>query len=121
MTILGKFYENDYTELVINEKNKNIIKEVMYLLDNFYFQSVKASIFKKKYLDDFQKFEITRGEILIKEGGFFQNIYLIKEGELEITINQTLLELNQLINILEQKLGLKTSDKPALKTGNSLI
>lgn len=89
----------------------------MYLLDGFYFQSVKASVFKKKYFDDFKKIEISRGEILIKEGANYQNVYFIQNGELEISVNQTLLEINQLINILEQKLRMKIAGKSYLKSG----
>lgn len=92
----------------------------MYLIDNFYFQSVKAAVFKKKYFEDFEKFEITKGEILIKEGDCPDSLYFIREGELEISINQTLLQLNQLIHILENKLG-KVAEKSDLKSGMMLI
>jgi CRP-like cAMP-binding protein len=93
----------------------------MYLIDNFYFQSVKTSIFKKKYYKHFQKFEIARGETLTREGETVSHLYLIKEGEVEVKTNKTLLELNNLLKILEELLGEKMLDKGGLKSGRELL
>lgn len=118
-TVLGRIDEAEYVELVINEKNKNIIKEVMYLVDSFYFQSIKPNIFKKRYFSDFKKCIIPRGETLLKEGEYFSHLFLIKEGEIELTINQNFLDLNNLINILEEKVGTNWEDKASIKSGKN--
>jgi hypothetical protein len=96
-----------------------MIKEIMYLIDNFYFQSIKPIIFRKRYFNDFKKCEITRGESLSIEGEIFSHIYLIKEGEVEITLSQNLLDLNNLINILEEKIGRVWEDKGTIKSGKN--
>ena len=117
-TILGELDESDYKDLVINEKKKNIIKEVLYLIDNFYFQSVKTSIFKKKYFKHFERIELNRGETLTREGEKVSYLYLIKEGEIEVKTNQSLLEINSLLKFLEEMSGKNISEKGGLKTGN---
>ncbi len=119
-TILGEMDENEYKDLVINEKKKNITKEVMYLIDNYYFQSVKTSLFKKKYYKHFEKCEIARGETLTREGEMVSHLYLIKEGEVEVKANQSLLELNNLLKILEELLGERVCDKGGLKSGKEI-
>ena len=84
---------------LINENLKNVrIKELNYFHKAFFFRVTNKSYFKSNIYSQFKMKSYRLGEELFKENDKLDNFYLIKEGILEISINNSsILELKELI------------------------
>jgi len=58
---------------------------------------VKFESFKDKYFTLFILQDYSKNKIIFNQNSDFEDIYFVKEGEIEITLKITLLELNDLI------------------------
>jgi len=97
---LGKIKYDIYREYILSEKQKILAKDMAFLNDNFFFKSMKPYLFRKKIFYDFVKMDYSKGKVLINEKEITQNIYFVKEGEVELKIEVSLIDLNKLINNL---------------------
>ncbi len=97
---LGKIKYDIYREYILSEKQKILAKDMAFLNDNFFFKSMKPYLFRKKIFYDFVKMDYNKGKVLINEREITQNIYFLKEGEVELKIEVSLIDLNKLINNL---------------------
>jgi len=93
------------------EKQKVINLEINFLIENFFFRSITPFFFKKKYFYDFIFHELPKHSKLIKEQEPCDSIYFVKEGEIELKIELTLLELSYLITDLISKTELSKEFK----------
>lgn len=86
---------NEIYELyIINEKSRLRLKEVSFLHENYFFNSVEIKFLAKKYFDYFTLFEQNREYLIQKQSDSEKNIYFIKEGILQITITSNLMDLD---------------------------
>lgn len=99
-----------YREYIQIEKHRLVMKEVSFFLDNFFFSSIKKKMFEKKYFQMFIVEDYYRGASLFKENEEAKFLYLLKDGEVELTINRNILELHKIVKTLLD-LKLLDSDK----------
>jgi len=93
---LGVIKLNVYQEYILVEKEKLKNKEVHFLMDNFFFKNVKYKAFSYKYFFNFRFDEYPRDTILFRENDHIDCLYFIKEGEVEMTVNKSILDLQKL-------------------------
>lgn len=89
----------------MTEKKKFLNKEIDFLVDNFFFKSFKPFFYKKRYFYDFVFHKFEKGKYLSKLNEKCENLYFIKEGEVELKIEISLLSLSILISELLEKTG----------------
>ena len=97
MTYLGVIKKNIYEEFVLNEKERIKTREIQFLIENYFFRPVKIKTFVKKFFKDFIYEEALRDTIIFKEKDAMDYIYFIKEGEVEIYVNKTIVEIQKFI------------------------
>lgn len=89
-----------YTEYLSSEKQKMINREVVFLLDNNLFKEIHSKNFERKYFQLFISEEYSRNTLLFKENQAVEYIYFIKEGEIELSMNKSLIEIHGFTNQL---------------------
>jgi len=97
-TYLAVIKLNVYKEYILVEKERLTHKEIQFLMDNFFFKNVKYKAFSSTYYFNFKFDEYQKDTILFKENEPVDCIYFIKEGEVELTINKNIIEIQKLIN-----------------------
>ena len=103
-TYLGKIQQEIYTNFLASEKYKSMLKEIDFLLTNFFFKNISVNSFKKKYFFDFLRIEVSKGKYIYKEKDKAENIYFIKEGEIELKIMSNLKDFSKKIDDLAEKI-----------------
>ena len=86
-----------YQEFVLNEKEKIKAKEVQFLIENYFFRPVKVKTFVKRFFKDFEYEEVDREKILFKEKDVTDYIYFIKEGDVELLVNKSIIDVQKWI------------------------
>ena len=100
---LGKISHEVYDEFIADERMKEFNSEISFLISNFCFKSIPPYIFKKKYFFDFIPTETCKGTVLCKIKQSIETIYFIKEGEIELRLDISLIELRKLTLLLIEK------------------
>jgi CRP-like cAMP-binding protein len=101
-THLGYLETHVYKEYISIEQQKIINKEILFFLDNFFFQTIANKLFEKKYFPMFLLNECRRGETLFKEGEEVNYLYFIREGEVELILNKSVLEIHKLSKYMKE-------------------
>ena len=105
-----------YNEFIKKEKSKMTEKEIKFLIENFFFKSVPKHKFSSTYYSNFQIVDMYKGDSLYKFDGNFSNlydnhqskensdyfVYFLKEGEVELSFNASLYEIDFIISYLEE-------------------
>ena len=78
------------------------MREIDFLVKNFFFQGIINQYFEKKFLNFFVYEEVYKNEIIFKENNPVDYVYFIKEGSCEIFINKNILEIHDMINYLSE-------------------
>lgn len=86
-----------------NQKFKS--KEIAFLLDNFTFKTVSEKLFKKNLFPDFIRNSYPKYSYIYKQNQEIDYIYFIREGEVELSMELNLIQLNDLIVFLVSKVG----------------
>ena len=85
-------------DLCIKELHENIKKaNVNFMMSSQMFNFFTKSYFEKHFYNSFKLHDIDRGHKIINEGDHANQIYIIKEGEFNVTFNKSIVELNDLI------------------------
>jgi CRP-like cAMP-binding protein len=112
-----------FLEFFNQEKQKIKTREIVYLIDNFFFGSVNKKIFEKKYKEKFKLKTYSFDTVLFNEKEAPEKLFLIKEGIIEISLNKNLMELTSLIkDLIKLEPSLKNSidNKSDFKANNQL-
>lgn len=122
-SLLGSLDSEIYKEYVHAEKAKIRTKEISYLVDQFFFKSVTKFKFERKYYSMFQVVELYKDHVLypfdknyleIRDEKRFDMrkdrsneyfIYFLREGEVELSMNMSLYEINNVLETLENKIS----------------
>ena len=91
-----------YTYYLRDEKQKLTMREIDFLVKNFFFQGIINQYFEKKFLNFFVYEEVYKNEIIFRENNPVDYVYFIKEGSCEIFINKNILEIHDMINYLSE-------------------
>ena len=100
VTILGAISSSIYRENVLIEDERQKAKEETFLIENYFFRNITRNIFDRKYFNNFIKEEFKRGKILFNQNERVDNIYFVRQGELELSINRNYFEMFNIINQL---------------------
>ena len=102
-TICLSFSNDLYLKYFTHEFEKLKNKEILFLNENLIFKNIKRGTFVNHYLKYFTKEEFYLGKIIFEEEQNVENLYIIKEGRIEININSNIISLhsyaNDLINV----------------------
>jgi hypothetical protein len=90
----------------------------MFLVQNFFFNNINLKIFERKYFSHFIYEEYLRGSTIFNENENNKYIYFLKDGDVEITINKSLLEIHNLVKVLIDSGTLTDENEFNLKNGN---
>ena len=82
----------------MKEKHKLKARELIFLINNFFFQHIKLSTFEKKYFPFYLSKKYDRNEILFEQNDDIDSLYFVKSGEIDITFNGSLLDIYNLLN-----------------------
>ena len=78
------------------------MREIDFLVKNFFFKGIINQYFEKKFLNFFVYEEVYKNEIIFRENNPVDYVYFIKEGSCEIFINKNILEIHDMINYLSE-------------------
>ncbi len=98
---LGILDKKSYVKCLKNVSEVAKRSDMSYILSQKVFSSINSNIFERNYFNNFVHRKINRGEFLIKEGQEADRIFVIKDGQYEVTIKKANVEYFDLI----QKLG----------------
>jgi len=84
--------------------------------ENYPFFIMKRSAFEDRFFNEFIFSTHNRSDILFEDSGNDEWIYFIKSGEVQISTNKSMLELNHIIQLI----GNITNNNDILKNGYNL-
>ena len=88
-----------YSELIINENKKIIQQEIDPIYFHSIFRSTRKNVFEKRLFKKLQKIVLYKNELIYKENDLVDHIYILTEGNVEITIeNKNIFYFQNLIN-----------------------
>jgi len=82
----------------VSDKAKR--RDMRFILSQKVFSSINENIFHRCYFNQFVNRKLNIGDVLIKEDQEADNIYIIKNGQFEVTIKKSNVELYRLIRKL---------------------
>jgi hypothetical protein len=95
-----------------------LIKDLLYLHHNFFFNSIALKIFQKRYYGKFEQLTFKRGENLFKEMDPIDCIYLIRNGEIELSFCKSALEIHKLFQVICSSSNSKEAEKNCYEPRN---
>ena len=96
-TILGFLKSVDYSNMIAPQRKIEKMKEINFLINNFFFKNINISIFEKNIFHLFTLNENKRGTILINCDTMPKFLFFIKEGNLSLTLNSSIKGINSII------------------------
>ena len=88
-----------YSELIINENKKIIQQEIDPIYFHSIFRATRKNVFEKRLFKKLEKIVLYKNELIFKENDLVDNIYILTEGNVEITIeNKNIFYFQNLIN-----------------------
>jgi len=110
---LGEINIDIYKDYVLSERSKERTKEINFLLDNFFFKGIKKNYFDKKYYSMIIQENYYSGKVIYSENDPSDYLYFIKEGQVELSFNYSMIELHkrirQLLKFIPELAGLDYS------------
>ena len=89
-------YQKLYEETIYN-------KNLSSILDITFFRDINKDYFKEKLFEHFHLYHYSIGDIIFKQNDKRKCVYFIKSGEIELNMNASVLDINNLINNKFQK------------------
>jgi CRP-like cAMP-binding protein len=99
-THLGYLESDIYREYILIRKKKFTLREILFLLENFFLSEIRKETFENKYFPCFIYEEFVKGDQLLKENESNKYVYFIKEGDVEIYTHKNILEIHNIIKTL---------------------
>ena len=109
-TILGFLKSIDYSNMIAPQRKIEKMKEINFLINNFFFKSVNISIFEQNLFHLFTLNETTRGTILFNCETMPKYLIFLKEGTFSLTLNCSIKDINYTIENLCNNLIYNYSD-----------
>ena len=97
-TVLGFLKSVDYSNMIAPQRKIEKMKEINFLVNNFFFKYINIPIFEKNLFHLFTLNEKNRGSILFDCGSIPKYLIFLKEGILSLNIQCSIIEI---INIIE--------------------
>ena len=103
--LLFAINKKNYGSLINEEQKINRFKDLEKFHNSYFFRVLNKDYFGEKIYSQFKIVDYFLGDELFKENEYFNNFYIIKEGNLEISMsNYSLIELKDLIEKLYKKI-----------------
>lgn len=98
--VLGWLNSADYIDIIAPKRRLEKLKEINFLLNNFFFQEISIHIFEKNYFHLFSACEYRRGNILFSTGVHPKSLIFIKEGRISLELKTSIFNIQKLIKYL---------------------
>ena len=82
---------------IISMKNINSLLEIQF------FKGINSVTFKEKYFRNFTLYNFKNGEFIFRQGEKMNNIYFIKSGEIELTMESSIKDINNILEKMKKK------------------
>ena len=92
-----------YLEIINTYNEKIRDKEARFLKDSFYFRKISLQYFIKNFFSAFTYLELYYGNNVITQNQSVEYLYFLKEGIVEAYCDKSIIELNELLNLISQK------------------
>ena len=96
-----------YNNCLRYEKQKLNLKEISFLVDNYFFKSMQYKDFEKKIFICFECQEKYKNEYICVENEPTNHLFFISEGQIELTFYKSLSDIHKTISDLKQLLKKK--------------
>ena len=103
-----------YNNCLRYEKQKLNIKEISFLVDNYFFKSMQYKDFEKKIFVCFECQERYKNSFICYEDEPANYLYFIREGQIELTIHKSMSDMFEMIKLLRKKINKKETIKRQL-------
>ena len=100
-----------FNQFLDDAKDKVSSKQVDFLVNNFFFQSINKVIFEKFYLNNFEFENYHSGQKIFGENESIKYLYFIKKGRVRLSFKKSILEIHSLINIIKEQIKQKRFDE----------
>ena len=98
-------------QMADSERDKNCLSQVDFLVNNFFFRSIKKFIFERYFLNIFELENYQSGQKICEENSTVKYLYFIKKGKVKLSYNKSILEIHSLINLIKEQIKQKVFDK----------
>ena len=98
-------------QMADSERDKNSLSQVDFLVNNFFFRSIKKFIFERYFLNIFEFENYQSGQKICEENSTVKYLYFIKKGKVKLSYNKSILEIHSLINLIKEQIKQKVFDK----------
>ena len=97
---------NNIYKSVLFENNKKLKSfDVVFICKNFFFNDISTIIFNKNYFSSFKLISKRKDDIIYRQSEHLTSIYFVKEGNIKLEINTSIIELYNLIKYYYNKLA----------------
>lgn len=107
----GTLNKTSYNESLKQCKEKIYRSTLSFIYSNKLFSKIKLGILGRKYLNYFSSKKVTKGEFIYIEGSKVNSLFLLREGEYEISIRTSLRELARIMKMFYSKFGNNAQSK----------
>ena len=98
---------NMINQILNNEKDKISTNQADFLINNFFFRSIKRFIFERYFLNYFELENYRPGQKICDENESVKYLYFIRKGRVRLTYKKSILEVHSLINIIKEQIKQK--------------
>ena len=102
-TVLGFLKSEDYSNMIAPQRKIEKMKEINFLVNNFFFKNINVPIFENNLFHLFTLNENYRGTILFSCDSSPKFLIFQKEGNLSLTLQCSIIEINNIIEKLCNK------------------
>ena len=106
---------DDYISLLFENNKKLKSLDLVFLNSKFFFTDISPVLFDKYYFSLFKSLEKAKGDIIYEQETEFSSIFFLKEGNIKLELNASIIDIHNLIkffiDVIEEKNYLKFSSK----------
>ena len=113
--IILSLSNNDYISLLFEDNKKLKSLDLIFLNSKYFFTDISPVIFDKYYFALFKSLEKAKGDIIYQQETEFSSVFFLKEGNIKLELNASIIDMHNLIkfliDVIEEKNYLKFSSK----------
>ena len=94
----------DYANIIAPKRKIEKYNEIMFLYKNFFFKKLNVYAFEKKFFHLFPPREFIKGDIIHYQNSIPSSLYFIKNGQIQIELKVSIMELQFLIEQLFERM-----------------
>ena len=90
--------KNELYKALLFENNRKLKSfDVIFICKNFFFNDISTIIFNKNYFEYFKLLSKSKDDIIYQQNDKVNSVFFVKEGDLKLEINTSIIELYNLI------------------------